>query len=344
MTRAFTRTSVRLADGRELHYFDERPVAIRRPSDGRHLSPVPMRSEVRVDPLSGEPVIIAAHRQERTHRPAAEDCPLCPSRPGRATEVPARAYDVVSFENRFPAFADPGRCEVVCFTDDHAASFVDLSVERARLIIEAWAERTATLSGDAGIEQVFVFENRGEAIGVTLHHPHGQIYGYPFVAPRTAVMLETARTHRATTGRDLFADILDAERRDERVVTAAEHWTAFVPGAARWPVEVHLFPHRAVPDLAALDDGERDELATIYLDLLRRFELFHAGEHPMPYVAAWHQAPVRTGRDLVRLHLQLLSIQRGPDRLKYLAGSEAAMGAFLNDLVPEETARRLRDA
>ncbi len=297
-----------------------------------------------MDPLTGEPVMIAAHRQQRTHLPDVDECPLCPSRPGRPTEIPAQAYDVVSFENRFPAFAGPGRSEVLCFTDNHACSFGILSIERARLIIEAWADRTTAFSEEPGIEQVFVFENRGEAIGVTLHHPHGQVYGYPFIPPRTARVLERAGAHRVTTGRDLFADVLDTERRGNRVVVAGERWTAFVPEAARWPIELQLFPHRAVPDLAGLDDGERDELAAIYLDLLRRFEQFHPGAQPMPYVAAWHQAPVNNGRDLVRLHLQLLSIQRAPDRLKYLAGSEAAMGAFINDLVPEETARRLRDA
>ena len=132
-----------------------------------------------------------------------------------------------------------------------------------------------------------------------------------------------------------------------RVVLAGERWTAFVPAAARWPVEVHLAPHRLVPDLAALDDDERAELAEVYLELVRRLDRFHAadGAPPirLPYVAGWHQAPVGAGRDLVRLHLQVTSVLRAPGKLKYLAGSESGMGAFINDTTPERIANRLRE-
>ena len=337
----FARTAVRMADGRELLYYDVAPGADRSSADRRTLDPVEVRAEIRHDALVDEPVIIAGHRQTRTHLPPSDACPLCPSRPPeRLTEVPAEDYEVVVFENRFPSFANPGRAEVVCFTSDHGASFADLPTERARLVIDAWADRTAELSARPDVAQVFVFENRGEAIGVTLHHPHGQIYGYPFVTPRTRRMLDVAG-RRGERDRDLVGERLDVERAGPRVVLTGERWTAFVPEAARWPIEAHLVPHRFVPDLAGLDAGERGELAILYPELLRRFDRFHG--RPIPYIAAWHAAPVREGRDLLRLHLQLFTIQRAPDRLKYLAGSESAMGAFINDLVPEETARRLRD-
>jgi UDPglucose--hexose-1-phosphate uridylyltransferase len=343
VTRRFVRTVLRLADGRELLYYDAAPGAERSEPDRRSLEPLEVSSEIRQDRLVDEPVIIAAHRQTRTHLPPSDACPLCPSRPpDRLTEIPATDYEVVVFENRFPSFANPGRAEVVCFTADHDASFASLGPDRVRLVIEAWADRTAQLSRVPGVDQVFVFENRGEAIGVTLHHPHGQIYGYPFVTPRTRRMLDVAAAHRAAGGSDLVGGRLLAERDGPRVVIEGELWTAFVPEAARWPIEVHLVPHRFVPDMAQLDEAERDELARIYPELLRRFDRFH--DRPIPYIAAWHAAPVREGRDLLRLHLQLFTIQRAPDKLKYLAGSESAMGAFINDLVPEETARRLRDA
>jgi len=324
-------------------YFDDRPGLERRAADLRQIGPIDVRSDLRHDPLLGEWVIVAGHRQHRTHLPPSGDCPLCPSRPGHSTEIPAPDYEVVVLENRFPSLTEPGRCEVICFTDDHGASFADLSHGRVRLILDALAERTEALSGTRGVEQVFPFENRGEAIGVTLHHPHGQIYAYPFVPPRTRRMLEMVQAHGEATGRDLFADVLAAEERAAtRIVASGNRWTAFVPESARWPVEVHLYPHRSVPDLAALDDAERDELADLQRDVFGRFaRLFGA---PMPYIAAWHQAPVGAGRDLFRLHLRLFSMQRAPDRLKFLAGSESAMGVFINDLVPEETAQRLRDA
>ena len=191
---------------------------------------------------------------------------------------------------------------------------------------------------------MFCFENRGEEIGVTLHHPHGQIYAYPFVAPRTERLLEQAAKHRASTGGNLLRDVLDAERRaGTRVVLAGEHWTAYVPAAARWPVEVHLAPHRDVPDLPALDEAEREELASVYLELLRRADRYFDGVAALPYIAGWHQAPVRDRRDLGRLHLQLFSVLRAPGKLKYLAGSESGVGAWVNDADPEQIAARLRE-
>ena len=169
-----------------------------------------------------------------------------------------------------------------------------------RTVIDAWADRTAQLGEIPEVEQVFCFENRGPEIGVTLHHPHGQIYAYPYLPARTREILRQAQEHHARTGRLLGRDILDAERADgARVVRSGRHWTAYVPYAARWPVEVHLAPHRDVPDLVALDDAERDELAEIYLDLLARLDRYHESPDgtpvPLPYIAAWHQAPVRTG-------------------------------------------------
>jgi UDPglucose--hexose-1-phosphate uridylyltransferase len=349
------RTVTHLADGRELIYFDRHDAADRSAVDTRTLPPPPQASELRRDRLLGEWVTIASHRQDRTYLPPSDQCPLDPSAPGRPTEIPASDYEVVVFENRFPSYSGRvpadlhgvtpgvGRAEVVCFSPDHDASFATLDLAQVGTVMEAWADRTAELSKLPGVQQVFCFENRGAEIGVTLAHPHGQIYAYPFVTPRTERMLNVARAHRDETGRDLFADVLDSERAAEvRVVAANDLWTAFVPEAARWPFEVHLFPHRKLPDLAALSMEEREAFAPLYVDVLRRLDrLFGV---PMPYISAWHQAPVAADRDLGYLHLQLFSSRRAPEKLKYLAGSEAAMGAFVNDVYPEDAARRLRAA
>ena len=203
-----------------------------------------------------------------------------------------------------------------------------------------WAERTAELSGIEGVEQVFPFENHGEEIGVTLSHPHGQIYAYPFVTPRTEKMLASVARHREATGGDLFAETVEAERGGPRVVAANEHWTAFVPAAGRWPYEVQFFPLRRVPDLPALDDAERDAFVEVYLDVLARFA--RRMDTPMPYIAAWNQAPVHSGREDWWLHLQLFSLRRAPGKLKYLAGSESGMGVFITDTNPEDIAEQLR--
>lgn len=367
------RTSTAMADGRELLYFDDSPgyvdgSLVRELHDGRDLPPVATTSTMRFDVLTGEWVALAAHRMDRTFKPPTDLCPLCPTRPGRAaSEVPADDYDVVVFENRFPSYAGAGgalagqgathldgedlwagrpavgRCEVICFTADHDASLASLPVSRVRTVVEAWADRTAALSAMAGVGHVFPFENRGEEIGVTLAHPHGQVYGYPEPAPRLAQYLAQAALHRAATGRVLLADVLAAERRaGTRVVLAGERWTAYVPAAARWPVEVHLAPHRDVPDLAALDGPEREELAVVYRELLRRLDRYFDGVQRLPYIAGWHQAPVGAGRELGRLHLQAFSVLRSPGRLKHLAGSESGAGAWVNDTTPERIAERLR--
>jgi len=355
------RTETRLADGRVLIYFDERDDIVRDAVDHRDLDRHKTSSEIRFDPLREEWVVVASHRQGRTHLPPTDECPLCPSRPGHLTEIPASDYDVAVFENRFPAFAMDvaevndapsghdlvtrragiGRCEVVCFTSEHRASFASLSPTRARLIVDVWADRTAELSRLAGVEQVFAFENRGEEIGVTLHHPHGQVYAYPFITPRTRQMLGAAHRHRERTRRNLFADLLAAEQRAAvRVVRRTEYWTAFVPAAARWPLEVLLYPHRQVADVPALTDAEREDFASLYLDLLGRIDRLY--DQPLPYIAAWHQAPVHADHDLAYLHLELVSIRRAANKLKYLAGSESVMGVFISDASPEDVAARLR--
>ncbi|MGW3648172.1 galactose-1-phosphate uridylyltransferase [Streptomyces sp. NPDC000878] len=350
------KTSTRLADGRELIYYDLRDDTVRDAVDRRPLERTVTTSQVRRDPLLGDSVAIASHRQGRTYHPPADECPLCPSEGDRLSEIPDSSYDVAVFENRFPSLAgDSGRCEVVCFTSDHNSSFADLTEEQTRLVLEAWTDRTSELSHLPSVEQVFCFENRGAEIGVTLGHPHGQIYAYPFTTPRTALMLRSVAAHKeATGGENLFDDILEKELAGERLVLATDHWVAFVPYAAHWPYEVHLYPRRRVPDLLGLDEEARTEFPKVYLELLRRFDrIFGEGEPPTPYIAAWHQAPFGTleefdgaaavNRDDFALHLELFTIRRTSGKLKFLAGSESGMSVFINDIQPESAAQRLRE-
>ncbi len=367
-----TKRSTRLADGRELIYYDDPNTTLGpdRAVDTRALDPRGATATMRRDVLTGDWISVAAARQNRAFLPPAELDPLAPQTPTNPSEIPSR-YDVAVFENRSPSFGpalaeavgeapaavDPplglddldapglgrtrtsvGRCEVVCFSPEHEGSFGTQTPTRARTVIEAWADRTAALAQLPGIQQVFPFENRGEAIGVTLAHPHGQIYAYPYLTPRTRRLLAQVENE----GPDLFARILAFEQDSERVLLRGEHWTAFVPFAARWPLEVHLMPQRHVADLAGTTDAERDELAPLYLRLLRGVDALY--DTPTPYIAAWHQAPVNVGRDAVRLRLELTSPRRAADKLKYLAGSEAAMGAWIGDVPPEAAAERLRAA
>jgi UDPglucose--hexose-1-phosphate uridylyltransferase len=352
-----------LADGRELIYFDDADTTLpqERAADLRTLDPRPATATMRQDVLTGDWISIAAARQNRVVLPPAELDPLAPQSESNPSEIPSN-YDVAVFENKSPSFgpeltgadaprglddlasvgigrtrASVGRCEVVCFSPERTGSFGSISRSRARTVIEAWADRTSALSALPGVEQVFPFENRGEAIGVTLHHPHGQIYAYPYITPRTSTLIRSL----ATYGPRLFYDVLDSERNGERLVLSGEHWSAFVPFAARWPLEVHMLPHRQVPDFAGTNGDERNELATLYLRLLRGVDALY--ETPTPYIAAWHQAPVSTHRDDIRLMLQLTSPRRAADKLKYLAGSESAMGAWVGDVPPETQASLVRD-
>jgi UDPglucose--hexose-1-phosphate uridylyltransferase len=360
------KVSTRLSDGRELIYYDDPDSTLGpdRGVDEREPQPRPPTAVMRQDPLSGEWIAIAAARQHRIVLPPANEDPFAPSTPGHATEVPSD-YDVVVFENKSPSFGPAlpdaseaaelpteldaiglgrsspafGRCEVICFSPRYDGSLGAQGSSRVRTVVETWADRTAVLSALPGIAQVTPFENRGDEIGVTLRHPHGQIYAYPYITPRTLRLLATIDAY----GADLFADILDFERGSERLLLEGEHFTAFVPFAARWPVEIHMLPHRWIPDLAATTPTERDELASIYHRLLQAVDGLY--DTPTPYIAAWHQAPVSHPRRRdVRLLLKITSPRRSVDQLKYLAGSEASMGAFIGDIMPEAMAEQIRAA
>jgi UDPglucose--hexose-1-phosphate uridylyltransferase len=373
------KTERRLADGRQIFYYDATASAERTAEDKRHLSPVAPATQLRYEPLMGTWVMYASHRQDRSYLPAAEDCPLCPTRPGHPTEVPESDYEVVVFENRFPSLAPAppgtapallgtaplgfgapmsgtgeqqltgilgerpggGRCEVVCYTADHSASFADLTPDRVGLVLDALTDRTLELSERQDVAQVFCFENRGREIGVTQPHPHGQIYAYPFVTPKTQKALASLDAYSSDGRGNLFDDLLAAERSDgARLVVVTDHWTAFVPYAARWPYELHCYPNVRVPNLVRLGGDARAELPSVLLDIYGRFaRLF---DEPAPYIAGWHQAPVKAVGAFA-LHLELFTVRRANDKLKYPAGSESGMGAFANDIVPEAAAARLRD-
>lgn len=352
-----------MSDGRDLIYFDDPSSNLpeTRKTDQREAVPRPPVAQMRLDSLTGDWISVAAARQNRAFLPPANQCPLCPTTPDNPSEIPDR-FDVAVFENKSPSFGSKlaevddenyavvpdlalgsvrdsiGRCEVVVFSPEHEGSLASQTTERVRTIIQAWTNRTEALQELPGVRQVFPFENRGQEIGVTLHHPHGQIYAYPYVTPRTTKLLESI----GKFGSDLFEQTLKFEQASERVLIASDNFTAYVPFAARWPLEVHLLPHRQVNNFVQLTDDERDELASVYHRLLRAWDNIY--DTPTPYISAWHQAPlVAAGKD-VRLQLQITSPRRAADKLKYLAGSESAMGAFIADLPPETVAGILREA
>ena len=356
-----TRTDRTLMDGRTIRYYDTQGQN-RIAEDQRPVEEQPVIGEMRLDPLNNEWVVIASHRQGRIFLPPKELNPLAPSRPGFLTEIPESDYEVVVFDNRSPSlrppegafdaphdphFATPpvpaaGKCEVVCFTSNYDLSFKDLSHAQIRTVLEAWRDRTHELSQLPFIQHIAPFENRGEEVGVTLNHPHGQIYAYSYLPPKTARMLDVARNHYSHTGRVLLDDIIARELADEvRIIAQNSEWVAYVPYASRYPFEIHVAPRRSVADFVSLDESASEAFAPIAKEVLQRLDgVFGV---TMPYIASWHQAPVREGRDVMRLHWQIQSIRRAPGKLKYLAGSESAFGAFMMDLKPEQSAQQLRE-
>lgn len=359
------RTQFSLADGRSIFYYDSLD-SNRVSLDRRNQeSPSPI-GELRHDALRDDWVAIAAHRQTRTFMPPKELCPLCPTAVDAdekyLTEIPADSYEVVVFDNRFPSLTRPsadfeletptalqgspleaaGKCEVVCFSSNHTGSFKELSYSQVRIVLEAWKDRTAELGDLSDVQHVFPFENRGTEIGVTLPHPHGQIYGYSYIPAQIKNMLAAANDFYARTSKVLLDEIVAREILDDvRVVAQNSEWVAYVPYAARYPYEIHLAPKRSIMRLPDLDESASSSFAEIYLEVLKRLDGVFNME--MPYIAAWYQAPFVENADNMRLHLQVTSIRRAPDKIKYLAGSEAAMGAFIGDVTPEQSAAQLRD-
>lgn len=277
--------------------------------------------------------------------------------PANPTELPPGDYDIAVFDNRFPALTlaahDPppaivptapaaGRCEVVVFTQDPASSLGALSLSHIELLFQVWADRAARAAREPAIRYVLPFENRGAEVGVTLHHPHGQIYAYPVVPPAPANMLARAAAFQREQGRTLLEDLIAAELASgERILYHGEHAVAFVPVCARYPYEVWVAPIRAAADFAALGDPQRADLARALKTVLLKFD--GLWERPFPYLMAWYQAPVDgEAHPEAHLHAEFYPPYRTRDRLKYLAGTELAAGLFAMDALPEDKARELQ--
>jgi UDPglucose--hexose-1-phosphate uridylyltransferase len=294
----------------------------------------------RFNELRGEQVVYAVQRQDRTFLPTEDHCPLCPTRPGRPpTEIPFPAFEIVVFDNLFPSFEAPdGAAEVVVYTDQHSGSFAALAPERAEALMWVWRQRYQELGGRPDIRYVLIFENRGVEVGTTLHHPHGQIYGFPFLPPVPA--LERAADDRL--GGCAVCALLEREiDQRERIVHDNEGAVAYVPYAARWPYEVHVVMREHRPSLADCSALQLRELSRALQALTRGYDELFA--RPFPYVMVLHQAPT-DGRSEGHLHVEFYPPLRTRDKLKYIAGCEQGAGTFIMDVMPEESARMLREA
>lgn len=318
-------------------------------------------SELRYNPLTGEWVATATHRQDRTFLPPPDFCPLCPTKPGGfPTEVPEPDYDIVSFENRFPSLKthpevpaiepegiyrvrpSQGVCEVVLYSPVHTTSLAAEPVERIYKLIRVWRQRFADLGALDFVKYVFIFENKGEAVGVTLHHPHGQIYAYPFIPPKIENELERSAAHFEENGTCVMCDILDLEKRSgKRILAENDHFAAYIPFFAGYPYETHITSKRHLQAFTDMNDGEMRGLAEVMKQVLAGFdELF---QRSFPYIMSIHQRP-SDGGDYghYHFHIEFYPPMRTAEKLKFLAGSEAGAGMFINDTLPEIKAEELR--
>ena len=313
---------------------------------------------LRWHPLRGEWVTYASFRQSRTFMPPPEYDPLAVTRDvNHPTEVPAGEYDVAVFDNRFPALSlsshsppssivatrpATGRCEVVVYSQDPKMPLGRLPLQQLCLLLEVWADRTAILGGREEIQFVLPFENRGVEVGVTLHHPHGQIYAYPFIPPVPQRMQHEERQYFDQNKRPLLEVLIEQEiREDQRLLYLGDHAVAFVPACARYPYEAWVAPRRAVANFQDMDVEVRLDVARALKTTLLKYD--GLWKRPFPYVLAWYQAAVDGKRHPeAHLHAQLYPPYRALDRLKYLAGTELAAGTFANDALPEEKAKELQ--
>jgi UDPglucose--hexose-1-phosphate uridylyltransferase len=334
----FKRTLTKI-DGRTLELYSRRPIPDGLCAPSPVESRTPPNPYLRWHPLRGEWVAYAAYRQNRTFLPPPEYNPLAPrTDPAHPTELPAGDYDAAVFENLFPTFStsvgEPpllnvltapatGVCEVVVFTQDPSQSLGSLPLEHLELIVEVWSDRYVELGRLREVMYVMPFENRGVEVGVTLHHPHGQIYAYPFVPPIPARELALQLEYHTLNGRGLFQDLIDREIHDgRRMLYATDNAVAFVPACARHSYEVWVAPKRAVPSLPELEPAERRAFACAMRTVLQKFDRLWS--RPFPYVMVLHQAPTDGNRHPeAHLHAEFYPAYRMRDRLKYLAAAEA---------------------
>ena len=332
-------------DGRPLHLYGYAPheEAPQPQEDGA----VAKGGELRFHPLRREWNLYAPHRQNRTFKPSAADDPLAPTRPGGpATEIPFTDFELAVFENKFtslhadapeppsvpgvPTARARGHCDVVVYTPELQGSLHSVGQARRRLLVAAWNDRYAAHFG-RGSDFVYPFESRGEAVGVTLHHPHGQIYAFPFTP---AVQAAAARSF--AEGYALAAHMREVW--DACGVAEAGGVRATCPPFARFPYETYITCDRPVRGPWDMNAAETDGFAHLLGEMTRRYDALFG--QAMPYMLTLHAAPQSAAR--WDFSAQFYPLLRAPGRVKYLASVEQGTGAFTVDVMPDAAAAALR--
>lgn len=331
-----------------------------------------MTWEERWHPLREEWVMVAAHRQNRPWSgqeiaakeivlpPYAPDCYLCPGNERVSGIVNPNYEQIFVFGNDHPAvsFAAPtveqpassiyrtrpahGEARVVCYSPRHNLTLAELTTAEITTLFRTWQEQFTELSNLPEIENILIFENKGEAVGVSNPHPHCQIFANNFVYKTIATEAVASREYFKTNRRTLFQDIIRAEKEDgRRVIAENDSAIAFIPHFARYAYEVFVAPKETHAHIADLSPDELEGLADVLKNVLIKFD--NLWKMPFPYVMPLHQAPTDGGdHSTYHFHIQFHPPLRKPNLLKYLAGPEIGGGNFLSDTSPEERAAELR--
>jgi UDPglucose--hexose-1-phosphate uridylyltransferase len=355
---AMYKKTLKKPDGRSLHLYADHPISDDIVATNPNNDGAVPRPHQRWHPLRREWVIYASHRQNRTFLPPKDYSPLSVStNKDFPTEMPQGEYDVAVFENLFPSLnlttteapdlkvptqPSTGVCEVVVFTKDPETSLGQLPRKNIELVLTVIGERTRELAKIKDIKYVLPFENKGVEMGVTLHHPHGQIYSYSFIPPVQERFLESMQKHWKENGEGLMARIILDEKEDgKRILFETEHVIAFIPIFARYPYETWITTKRQVNYLFELTKEEMLDLSIVLKSLLLKFDALW--KKPFPYLMTINQAPVKGDFPYAHFFIQITPPYRTKDRLKYLAGTELGAGIFVNDSLPEEKARELQE-
>lgn len=315
-------------------------------------------TELRYNPLRQRWTMVASGRANRPQMPK-DWCPFCPS----SGKVPSD-YEVYAYHNDFPVLSpEPpapdvestslvpvrpavGNAEVILFTPDHHGSIARLGSDHLMKLWNLWCERFTALGAQSGVEYVYIFENKGDVIGVTMPHPHGQLYAFPFIPSRIAVELDASRKHWEKTGRSLIADIREEEARDgRRIVFENDFVTVFLPPAAEFPYELHAYPKAHVPAMTGFTPAQALGVMEAYAAIVRTYNALFENIKELPYMMGMHQAPTGPGDwGHFHFHLEFYPLHRAPDKIKYCASSETGADAHCNPTSPEVCAAQLRKA
>ncbi len=311
--------------------------------------------ELRYNPLTDEWIIVSGETQKRPVQPSQQSCPICVG----GVELPGE-YDLVSFENRFPALLrEPpeavedefflrrkaqGVCEVVVYTSDHNNALPGMPLGQIEKLVEMWVDRTAELSKYEFVKYVFIFENRGKEVGASLPHPHGQLYAFPFIPKRIAAKLDAMKKWYKEKSNCVICDVLKEELlRKERIVCETAHFAAVVPFYARFPFEVHVYPKRHVSYITQLSGEERTDFARMLKLVTSKYDALFNQE--FPYMMMFFQAPVNVpfNEEIFHFHVEFNPPKRDKDKIKWMASVETGTWTFINPVVPEQAAKMLRE-